>query len=89
MANIIYCKKCEAPIRMIKMKSGKFMPVDSEPVSINIDPKSHASYVTLDGGVIRGVRQTGFPNGDEVAVFVSHFATCPAATAFRRTGAER
>lgn len=81
---VIYCKRCGAPIRMIKTRSGKFMPVDSEPVSIIVDQKSRAFYVTLGGDVIRGARQTGFPTGNEVAAFTSHFATCPAAAEFRK-----
>lgn len=90
----MFCKKCGKEIRFVKMESGKYMPIDIEPIE----------YVTGESGKDRLVillkRET--PQGEETIGrvisckigkniettpsfgFNSHFATCPAADSFRK-----
>lgn len=89
---ITHCGKCGAPIRYIRMKrSGKWMPVDAMPVEvipcIGLDKGGH-TFVTLEGEAIRARKKREenlFYDGvDPIAVFESHFATCPEADSFRK-----
>ena len=86
------CEKCGASIRYIRMKrSGRWMPVNSEPVEvtpcIGMDKGGH-TLVTLDGEAIRARRKKEedlFYDGvDSIAAYESHFATCPHANEFRK-----
>lgn len=77
------CKACGAPIRWIKMKSGKAMPVDAQPIPYRLEPPSYKDALTLvtpEGKVCKG---TYDPGADTVG-YISHFATCPAAKEMRR-----
>lgn len=68
------CRSCGAPIRWVVIeKSGKRMPVDSEPsITGNIAVSGErASYVTPDANATP-MRH------------LSHFATCPNATSHRK-----
>lgn len=68
------CKSCFAEIRWVKTMSGKAMPVDAKPEK---------------RFVITGNNDEGTPVGDVRDTFVSHFATCPQADAFRKKGDDK
>lgn len=75
------CRGCGAEIKWIKMKSGKMMPVDPEPIPYKTElpsPKKQ-TLVTEDGRVVSGFLDLG---SDKIG-YVSHFATCPSAGRFR------
>lgn len=89
---IVKCEKCGAPIRFIRMKrSGRKMPVNAKPVEVTpcvgLDKGGH-SYVTLEGEMIRARKNKEgnlFYDGvDTIAVYESHFATCPFSNEFRK-----
>ena len=82
---ITHCGKCGAAIRYIRMKrSGRWMPVDAEPVEvtpcIGLDRGGH-TFITLEGEIIRARKKKEdslFYDGvDSIAAYESHFATCP------------
>ena len=75
------CRGCGAEIKWIKMKSGKMMPVDPEPIPYKTElhsPKKR-TLVTEDGRVVSGFLDL---ESDKIG-YVSHFATCPSAGRFR------
>lgn len=75
------CRGCGAKIKWIKMKSGKMMPVDPEPIPYKTElpsPKKQ-TLVTEDGRVVSGFLDL---ESDKIG-YVSHFATCPSAGRFR------
>jgi hypothetical protein len=63
------CKSCFAEIRWVKTYSGKAMPVDAKPEK---------------RFVITGNNDKGEPCGEIRDTYISHFATCPQADAFRK-----
>lgn len=76
------CKKCDAEIRWARI-DGRWHPfeVESDPKGTHvlradpIDGEHHALYALPPGRpALRGARH------------LSHFATCPAASSFRREG---
>lgn len=81
--SVIQCRACGARILFIKTVKGKSMPVDAEPVSFVPDTNGFAKYVTRDGLVVTGV--IPLPGDKDVHEgYISHFATCPSADAFRK-----
>ena len=78
------CRKCGAEIKFIKMLSGKWNPVDVAKRTI-IKDGGNEVLVTEDGKLIRGT-YASFEQGANGVGYVSHFATCPAASEFRRRG---
>ena len=74
------CKACGAPIKWIKMASGKAMPVDAKPIPFRSDPKGGLTLVEEDGRVVRGMMDI---ESDKYG-YTSHFATCPMASQFRK-----
>ena len=76
------CKGCGAEIDWIMTHTGKYMPVDPEPVFVAVDDGSDV-FVTDEGEVIHG-REVPANDGSAEVAFVSHWATCPAASSFRR-----
>lgn len=77
------CKSCGAEIIWIKMKSGKSMPCNAEPVTYWEDAKGDETVITPNGETIR-CRLQGDPQEATGMGYISHFATCPAANTFRR-----
>ncbi|MBE6972551.1 MAG: hypothetical protein E7440_01530 [Ruminococcaceae bacterium] len=73
------CKGCGAEIDWVRMKSGKSMPVDPEPVFVA--EGGNQVFITDEGDTITGTA-TESKTG-EVA-FVPHWATCPAYKQFKR-----
>lgn len=74
------CKGCGAEIDWVRMKSGKSMPVDPEPVFVA--EGGNQVFITDEGDTITGT-ETESKTG-EVA-FVPHWATCPTYKQFKRT----
>lgn len=79
------CKSCGANIKFIRLKSGKWNPVDIEKHSIIIDDAGKEVLITEDGDVIRG-RLASYEDGANRSGYISHFATCPQASSFRGKG---
>lgn len=78
------CKGCGAPILFIKLKSGKPIPCNPSPVYVE-DKSAKDIIITTDGRVSNG-RQEAVKSANELLAkgYVSHFATCPTAGAFRK-----
>lgn len=73
------CKSCGEPIKWLKTRAGKNMPVDEE--SLGHHTLGDGVMVVLDdGSVLRGTA------GSTVSVYgyTAHWATCPFAETFRR-----
>ena len=80
------CKSCGAEIRFIKMKSGKFNPVDPYKRTIKKDG-GHEVLITESGELIQGTFAS-YEEGANGSGYVSHFATCPNANYHRKGGAD-
>lgn len=78
------CKGCGAPIRFIGLKNGKPIPCNPSPVYIE-DRNAKDVIITTDGRISNG-RQEVVKSTNPMLVkgYVSHFATCPMAGAFRK-----
>lgn len=74
------CKTCGKDIIWIKLKSGKWNPVDTGRVPFVPDEGGKLTLVTLDGEVVRGKLDI---MSDQYG-YTSHFATCPQANDHRR-----
>ena len=74
------CKGCGAEIEWVRMKSGKAMPIDPEPVFVT--EGGNQVFITDEGDTITGTKSEA--NTGEAA-FVPHWATCPAYKRFKRT----
>ncbi len=68
------CRSCPAPVRWEKTTSGKWIPLDAEPVADGniVLERGRARVLAADEQVGHGVRR-----------FKSHFATCPNAAKHR------
>ena len=81
MAKVTRCRSCGADIIWIRMKSGKVMPCNAQRISYkNSFPKGDLTLVTPDGKIAKGIYD---PESENFG-YESHFATCPAAEAYRR-----
>lgn len=74
------CRACGAEIIWIKMTSGKAMPCDKTETPFRLDPAGDLVLVTPQGKTARGIYD---PDGGCTG-YVSHFATCPAASSYRK-----
>ena len=79
-----FCRACGAEILFIKTLTGKTTPADAEPVSFMEDDRGTDFFILLDGSTRRGRRCDERESG--LTGYVSHFATCPNAEAFRKRG---
>lgn len=73
------CKGCGAEIDWVRMKSGKSMPVDPEPVFVA--EGGNQVFITDEGDTITG---TATESKTEEVAFVPHWATCPTYKQFKR-----
>ena len=73
------CKGCGAEIDWVRMKSGKAMPIDPEPVFVA--EGGNQVFITDEGDTITG---TASEINTGTVVFVPHWATCPAYKSFKR-----
>jgi hypothetical protein len=81
---MIKCRSCGAEIKFIRMKSGRWNPVDPARRGIKKDGGNEV-LITEDGELIQGT----FASVEEGANgfgYVSHFATCPNAYEHRKRG---
>lgn len=77
------CRGCGAPIVWITTPGGKSMPCDAEQVLYLARKGAKGKIVTPNGEVLSADVGVA-PETATGAGYVSHFATCPAAGAFRR-----
>ena len=75
------CRGCGAEIEWLRMKSGKVMPVDPEPVFVA--EGGNQVFITDEGETITGSATE--ENTGEVG-FIPHWTTCPVAGQFRKRG---
>ena len=73
------CKGCGAEIDWVRMKSGKAMPIDPEPVFVA--EGGNQVFITDEGDTITG---TASETNTGTVAFVPHWATCPAYKSFKR-----
>lgn len=80
------CKGCGAEITFVRLASGKLLPVNPTPVYIE-DKNGPEIIITTDGRVSNG-RQEYVKSQNQYLTrgYVSHFATCPFASDFRKRG---
>lgn len=79
------CRGCGRTIEWIRMRSGKMMPVDPDPVFV--DEGGSQVFVTDEGDTITGRQINPEPTEDKASLtvaFIPHWATCPEAKRFRR-----
>ena len=76
------CRSCGAEIKFIKMRSGKFNPVDPYKRTI-IQDGGHEVLVTETGELVRGTFAS-YEDGANASGYISHFSTCPSTDSFRR-----
>ena len=80
------CRSCGAEIKFIKLKSGKWNPVDTQKHTL-IEGDGNEIIVTESGEVVHG-RFASIDEGANRSGYISHFATCPNANQHRnREGA--
>lgn len=73
---IEHCRSCDAEIRWVVSRAGRAMPIDAH-------PNGRGNLVLERHGVRWEAHvQKPAPFGEQV--FISHFATCPDADAYRR-----
>ena len=76
-----YCRKCGRPIRFLRTKKGKLMPVDG--FSFNVVPKEGGTaYFNEAGERIVGAA-VDKPGPNTVKAWMCHFVTCPEGEAFK------
>lgn len=78
------CRSCGQPIVWVKLKSGKANPCDPQLHSIKTGGRG-MTLVTKDGRVVSG-EPCGFDDGADESGYISHFATCPNASKWRKRG---
>ena len=77
------CKSCGAEIIWIKTTSGKAMPCNAKEVVYWENKDGKANIVRPNGEVVRADLEG--EDGKESGIgYISHFATCPNASAHRR-----
>ena len=76
------CRKCGQDIEFIKLRSGKWNPVNPYLRSI-IKGEGKETLITPDGEIIRG-EFASMDDGANGIGYTSHFATCRYADTFRK-----
>lgn len=72
------CRGCGRPIRWARTESGSRMPLD-------LDPTRDGTIVVIDDSArVLSPIEAAIVKGATGVLFVSHFATCPDAGAFRK-----
>lgn len=75
------CKSCGAEIIWIKTASGKMMPCNPQKISYkNTFPRGNMTLITPEGKFVTGTIDLS----SDTYGYESHFATCPAASKFRK-----
>lgn len=78
------CKYCGAEIKFIKLKSGRWNPVDINKRTFLKDAGNEI-LITESGEIIRGMF-CSLEDGANREGYISHFATCPNANQHRKGG---
>ena len=76
------CRSCGAEIKFIKLKSGRWNPVNPTKRYLKKDGGKEV-LITDSGDVIMGTFMS-LEDGANGEGYTSHFATCPGADQFRR-----
>lgn len=76
------CRSCGAEIKFIKLKSGKWNPVDPIKRTM-IEGAGKEILVTESGEVVHGMFAS-LDEGANRSGYISHFATCPNANMHRK-----
>lgn len=76
------CRRCGAEIMFIRLRSGKYNPVDPCKRTI-IQDGGKEVLITETGEIIRGTFAS-YDDGANGSGYISHFSTCPFADNFRR-----
>ena len=76
------CRSCGAEIKFIKLKSGKWNPVDTQKRTL-IKGEGNEVLVAENGEIITG-RFASIEEGANAVGYISHFATCPNANSHRK-----
>ena len=91
MMNTTTCRACGAPIIFIKTTAGKTMPCDTEVIPFYAGADGvHGieTFVTTDGQIKRGYRYGNISElgktENQLAGYISHFATCTNPDFFRK-----
>lgn len=74
------CKSCGATIIWVQTESGKGMPCDAKPIPYREDPAGSLTLITSEGKVVKAKPDAT----SDTFGYVSHFATCPHADAWRK-----
>lgn len=82
MIKLAKCRSCGAEILFIKLKSGKYNPVDVQKRTFK-EGEGKEVFVTEKGEVLTG-QAMPFENGANREGYISHFATCPFANQHRK-----
>ena len=82
MAKTSICKGCGQLIRWIRTPGGKSMPCDYDQVTYWQTPGGTKKIVTPNGEVVSAELSGELDKATGVG-YISHFATCPRAEAFR------
>lgn len=80
-----YCRSCGAQIYFIRTPAGKLTPVDAEQRLYRRNISGRDRVITWEGDVISCDLDVEPADADGIG-YISHFATCPAAAAYRRRG---
>lgn len=78
-----YCRSCGAPIRFIRTKNDKLMPVNMQEVVMRIMQGGRYRFVLKTGAVVSGEYAKRFSPGSFTA-YEPHWGSCPAADEHRR-----
>lgn len=91
---MMFCKKCGKEIQFVKMESGKYMPIDIEPIEYVTGEGGQDRLVVLERketpkrcemvGKVISCQIRGNVGSPAHIGFKSHFATCTAADSFRK-----
>lgn len=79
MAN---CRACGAEINFIRMTTGKYMPVEAEPVFV-VPGESEVRYVS-DNGILFPGTEVSENDGTADVAYVPHWSKCTSADRFRK-----
>jgi len=78
------CRSCGAPILFIPTPSGKQLPVNAERLYVHVDPSGPEKVVLSSGRVVSCIFVDPKVTDGALVGYRAHFATCPAASAWRK-----
>jgi hypothetical protein len=78
------CEGCKAPLVMIKLKSGRYMPCDPTKETIRVNQGGSRTIITESGMTVRGDALEA--PGRSLTGYPPHWASCPHRLQFRKEG---